>query len=676
MEWAMGNPHAILPFLRAFLAAKKSLALYPPGSRMAADRFQQVRRSLDDLFAQDSVFPIRVGRDRFVWAGGDLVSTDPALEALRLDLQAHGIAEFSIDPGVEDREIREFLEFLNRPPEKILTVGDAPAYLRERGVVHVSVATPGGLGLPADPGQLSTAQGVGATDDSGGSALLDAHPGRDHVDLLVDAILDSVDERLTGLTYDRAGLLQWFEAISAEGRLERICAAAKMLVTMAEGHGDREVRVRTTLEALLLLPEATLKPLLSDWIVPQGSTDLAVFNLLTQVTEDELAEIARHIPPEQLMTLTSDLLEFPWEEGKRRRLVQAITETLRASGETAAPGPLLAADDPLLAELRQEIMDACHPDVLLERSADLLLALATTGDGDEHLGFSIDALEEVVAEALGRGRLSLATRVLQGLGASREPATDLPAEGADDWIARLRRKAADRTHITQLAGLLRQSLAPEQIDDVAAYLRLLPEEGLEEFATLLADEPDRRTRVRMCEVLARIGPPVIPVLVRRLGDQRWFVVRNVLYILGKIRQASTAPSVLAALDHPHPRVRVEAVRAASLIGGAGSAVRLSRCAHDPDPAIRRAVIAVLSAPGNDHAIPPLRDILRAPAKEPDDVAVKLEAIRALAVIRTPLAHETLAAIATQPVSFWQRSDRQVREAAVAALASLKGKHGR
>jgi len=671
----MGNPHAVLPFFRAFLAAKKSLALYPPGSRMATDRFQQVRRSLDDLFAQDPVFPIRVGRDRFVWADGDLVSTDPVLEALRLDLQAHGIAEFSIDSGVEDRELREFLEFLNRPPEKILTVGDAPAYLRERGVVHVRVAAPGGLGLPTDPGQLSTAQGVGATDDTGGSALLGARPGRHPVDLLVDAILDSVDERLTGLTYDRAGLLQWFQAISAEGRLERLCAAAKMLVTMAEGHGDREVRVRTTLEALLLLPEATLKPLLSDWIVPQSATDLAVFNLLTQVTKNELAEIARHIPPEQLMTLTSDLLEFPWEEGKRRRLVQAITDTLRASGETAAPSPLLAADDPLLAEVRQEILDACHPDVLLERSADLLLALVTTGDEDEHLGFSIEALEEVVAEALSRGRLFLATRVLQGLDVSAERAADLPAERANKWIARLRRKAADRTHITQVAGLLRQGAAPQQIDDVAAYLRLVPEEGLGEFAALLADEPDRHTRVRMCEVLARIGPPVIPVLVARLGDQRWFVVRNVLYILGKVRQASALPSVLAALDHPHPRVRVEAIRAASLIGGAGSAARLSRWAHDPDPAVRRAVIAVLSSPGNDDAITPLRDILRAPTKGPDDVDVKLEAIRALAAIGTPLAHETLAAVATQPVRFWQRSGHQVREAAARALASLKDKHG-
>lgn len=670
----MGNPHAVLPFLRAFLATKKSLALYPPGSRMTTDRFQEVRRSLDDLFARDPVFPIRVGQDRFVSAGGDLVSTDPALEALRLDLQTHGIAEFSIDSGVEEWEIRDFLEFLNRPPEKILTVGDAPAYLRERGVVHVRVAAPGGQGLPADPGQSSTAQGVGATDDTAGSALLGARHGRHPVDLLVDAILDSVDERLTSLTYDRAGLLQWFQALSAEGRLESLCAAVKMLVTMAEGQGDREVRVRTTLEALLRLPEATLKPLLSDWILPQGATDLAVFNLLAQVTEDELAEIARHIPPGQLMTLTSDLLEFPWEGGKRQRLVQAITDTLQASGETAAPSPLLAADDPLLAELRQEIVDACHPDVLIEWSADLLLALVTTGDGDEHLGFSIEALGEVVAEALGRDRLSLATRVLQGLAASAERAADLPRERADQ-IARLRRKAADRILITQVAGLLRQGSAPQQIEDVARYLRLVPEEGLGEFAVLLADEPDRRTRVRMCEVLARIGSPVIPVLTPRLGDERWFVVRNVLYILGKVGRASALQSVLAALDHPHPRVRVEAVRTASFIAGAGSTARLSRCAHDPDPAVRRAVIAALSAPGNDGAIPPLRDVLRAPAKGPDDVDVKLEAIRALVAIGTPLARETLTTIARQSIRFWQRSGHQVREAAIAALASLKDKHG-
>jgi len=670
----MENPRTIAPFLRTLVAAKKSLLLYPPGSEMATTRVQQVRRSLDDFSAQNLVFPIRVDRDRLVWAGGDLVSTDPTIEALRLDLQAHGIAEFSIDSGVEDWEIREFLEFLNQSSEKILTVGDAPAYLRKRGVVHVRVAAPGGLGLPADSGHLSTAQGVEAADDIGGTALLGARPGRHPVDLLVDAILDTVDERLTGLTYDRAGLLQWFQAISAEGRLERLCAAVKMLVTMAEGSGDREIRVRTTLEALLLLPEATLKPLLTGWLMPLAATDLAIFNLLTQVTEDELAEIARRLPPEQLMTLASDLLEFPWEEGKRRRLVQAITDTLREGGEPAAPGLLLERDDPLMVELRQEMIDACQPDILLERSADLLLALAMTEDRDEHAGFSIEALEEIVGEALGRGNLALTVRVLQSLGASEEHAGDLTRERADR-IARLRRKAADRAHVAQVAGLLRQGSAPQQLDAIAGYLRLVADDGISEFAALLADEHDRRTRVLMCEVLARVGPAVIPVLAPLLGDKRWFVVRNALYILGKVRHVSALASVLATLDHPHPRVRVEAVRAASLIDGAGAAAHLNRCVHDSDPMVRRAVIAALSTPGHDAAIPPLRDALLAGAKGPDDVDVKLEAIRALVTIGTPLAHDTLAMIAGQPVRFWQRADRQVREAAAAALATRKGKHG-
>jgi hypothetical protein len=665
----------IIPFLRTLVAAKKSLALYPPGSEMARARTQQFHRSLDDFFAQGLVFPIRVGPDRFIWAGGDLVSAGPMLETLRLDLLAHGIGEFSIDPGVEEWEIREFLELLNQPTEKILTVGDASAYLRERSVEHVRVAAPGGVGLPSEPANLSTAQGVGigAADGPEGNAF-HTRPGRALADLLVDAILDIVDERLTGLTYDRAGLLQWFQAISVEGRLESLCTAAKMLVTMAEGHGDREIRVRTTLEALLLLPEATLKLLLADWLVPLAATDLAVFELLTQVTEDELAEISRRIPSEQLMTLTAELLEFPWEEGKRRRLVQAITDILQGGGETTTPGPVLTPDDSVVVELRQEIVDACQPDVLLERSADLLLTLVTIPDKDEGPGFSIEALDEIIGEALGRGKLTLAIRVLESLGASAEPVVDLTRDRSDR-LTLVRRKAADHSRVAQVAGLLRQGSPPEQIDAVARYLRLVPAEGIEEFAGRLADEPDRRTRVLMCEVLVQIGPPVIPILVLRLGDKRWFVVRNALYVLGKLRQSSALAPVLTTLDHDHPRVRVEAVRTASLIDGAGAVAPLSRCVRDPDPAVRRAAVVALSAPGNNDAVPSLRDVLLTPAKDPEDVDVKLEAIRGLVSIGTPLAHDTLVTIERQPVRFWQRADRQVREAAAGALAALKGKHG-
>jgi len=196
----------------------------------------------------------------------------------------------------------------------------------------------------------------------------------DALDLLVESILKSMDARLENLAYERTGLLEWFQTVSRGGRVDLLYAAVKMLGAMAQGSGDREVRARTTLEALMLLPDVTLTPFFGDYLLPGAATDLTAFNLLTQVTEDELRQIARHVPRERLVALTTELLEYPWEEGKRQRLLEAITLTLERDADPGASpaGPsLLSHSDPLLLELRQEIMDACRPEVLLASRAPL-----------------------------------------------------------------------------------------------------------------------------------------------------------------------------------------------------------------------------------------------------------------------------------------------------------------
>src|SRR2546425_12175568 len=89
-----------------------------------------------------------------------------------------------------------------------------------------------------------------------------------------------------------------------------------MLGAMAQGSGDREVRARTTFEALMLLPDATLAPFFTDCLLPGAASDLTAFNLLTQVTEDELRGIARHVPRERLVALTTE----PLERSEERRV--------------------------------------------------------------------------------------------------------------------------------------------------------------------------------------------------------------------------------------------------------------------------------------------------------------------------------------------------------------------
>src|SRR5438552_587962 len=663
----MCNQQALVVFLRALVAAKQTLALYPPGSETAMAWIERLRRSLDDAFRQGLIFPIRVARDSFAWAGGELPTTDRALKGLRFEMQSRGIGELSIEPSVENWELQAMLELLNKPIEQLASITAARSYLRDRAVVRVSVGGAGLGGFPASPDQ-DTGWGSGA-DESGSGAQLSGTDG-DALDLLVESILELVDKRFESLAYDRTGLLEWFQSVSRGGRVDLLYAAVNMLGAMAQDSGDREVRARTTLEALMLLPEATRTPFFTDCLLPGAASDLTAFNLLTQVTEDELRRIARHVPRERLVALTTELLEYPWEEGKRLRLLEAITLTLERGAEPGASpaGPVLRphADPPLLA-LRQAIIDACRPDVLLARSAVVLLALISSVHRGEYLGFAADALVELAREALAGGQPDLVLRVLRSLvfddtpELSREPPTPTML---------IRRKLAGPSHVSLVVDLLRRDSPMGPMDVATEYLRFTGPEGVEVFTALLAEEPDRRVRIRMCEVLARVGVPAIPPLLSRLVDKRWFVVRNALYTLRKIGHASAFPAIVAVLEHPDPRVRLEAVRVAIQVDRGAARAPVLRRVHDPDTAVRRAAISAVGTLGNDGAVPELRKVLLGSgARSEDDAEVQLGTIRALASIGTSAALDVLEAAVSRRTWFWRRAERRVRDLAAQTLSS-------
>jgi hypothetical protein len=651
----MGNQQILILFLKALVAAKKSLALYPAGSPMASEWVQRLHRSLRSFFQEGMSFPVRVEPDRFLWQGEELVMLDPTLEAFRFDLESRGITEFSIDPQVEDWELGHFLGLLNQPAASLESIATAADYLRRRNVIRVSVRGPAfgragrGAGAP-EPGAAADAS---------------------ELDRVVETVIELVDGRLTDLVYDRKALLEWFAALADGDRVDVLATAARMLGAMAEGVGDRELRVRTMLEALLQLPEVLRRELLSTWLIPESGTDLIAFNLLTQLNEDELAEVARLVPDEQLLSLTTELQEFPWEEGKRRRLVEAIASTLqrKASSEGVREVVILARDDPLLVELREEITAACQSDRLLERSMEILLAVILRVENDEYPGFAIDALEEMSGEAIARGRLDLALNVLKSLSDS----TVLGREWMREHPRRFGlfvRRAASRTHISLVSGLLRGPQGAEPMPLAAEYLRLVGRDGIEEFTTLLAEEKSRRVRARMCQVLAQVGPTVIPQLLRWLEDSRWYVVRNVVSITGRIGDQSSFLSVVTQLEHAHPRVRLEAVRALGLVGGRGAVGPLIRSLNDSDAEVRNAAVKVLGSLQDDDAVAPLRTLVDRKGRDtPDELAFRQEAINALVATGTQAARQALAELANRRLWFWKRRERRVRAMAAAALVT-------
>jgi hypothetical protein len=99
--------------------------------------------------------------------------------------------------------------------------------------------------------------------------------------------------------------------------------------------------------------------------------------------------------------------------------------------------------------------------------------------------------------------------------------------------------------------------------DFAIIDQLLPVMPLESYRVMidaLAESDDRTTRRRLMDRLARSAIDIGPLLVSRLDDERWFVVRN---LLGLLEQSGRVPPDFSAgkwAEHPDARVRYQAVR--------------------------------------------------------------------------------------------------------------------
>src|SRR3954463_3344470 len=138
----MATHAAIIQFFRAIHTARRSLNLYPQGSKQATAWAPRFRNALTAAVENGLEFPVIVGRDRFVWSGGEILATDPAMEALRFEFQSRGIVSFTMDAAVVDWELRVFLELLGMPPEMLPSLFGAPVYLRSRGVIGITVGVP------------------------------------------------------------------------------------------------------------------------------------------------------------------------------------------------------------------------------------------------------------------------------------------------------------------------------------------------------------------------------------------------------------------------------------------------------------------------------------------------------------------------------------------------------
>jgi HEAT repeat protein len=151
--------------------------------------------------------------------------------------------------------------------------------------------------------------------------------------------------------------------------------------------------------------------------------------------------------------------------------------------------------------------------------------------------------------------------------------------------------------------------------DLAALTQFLARLGPAAAPTLcgiLGDIEEMKARRAICEALVISCKSHVSILLDRLSDPRWYVVRNILYILGRIAHQGVERALGDALTHNDVRVRKEAVRALGGIDSPASRAYLNSALRDSDKSIRVLVAQMLASRKDERAARIIWSVIEAP----------------------------------------------------------------
>lgn len=141
--------------------------------------------------------------------------------------------------------------------------------------------------------------------------------------------------------------------------------------------------------------------------------------------------------------------------------------------------------------------------------------------------------------------------------------------------------------------------------------------------------------------LTRSGEAAISALIAMLKDERWYVVRNMVTILGEIVSPESVKALKMVSQHPEPKVRKEVVKALIKINPQASEAPLIAMLAESDRDVLRQVIFSLGAIRSKAALRPLLEIVSASDTFLKELELKKMAVSALGRIGDRQATEPL-----------------------------------
>jgi HEAT repeat protein len=619
--------------LRQIGSAMKAFAFYPGQHPAVVAAFGRATLALREALARRDDLRVGVGEAAFLLDGEPLAADDRALAGFASFLQRRGIGVLAFRSPLDDDALRGLLDVIALDPATLKARGGPARCLGER--------RPGGVAI--EEFDLAEALRAARTEpEAVGRAEPGAPPPSPKVtwnDLLARHLLgDEPDapsgsehlmRRIAGDVMAARELLASLQEASL-GRPDRGPLLVRALQRIARSVAEAEPEALTSLAANLaaslsaLDVEARMHVLQASLPVGGGEFDLAR-QIRAHLPDDHVGDlIVSMVRSEGKLNarLASVIRKVLTDKGPDEAAPRNMLEAIRAarSAGTRPPPDVWAAVEDLIKEAQDDWISREYksllelmgeqPPVLDSRTREEILSVAAVSEAMTPAGVAQRAwalfgdLLEVDREparqwvALDQVEKRLAgmtpawfgdcSRVVRSIRAVLDPPPP-------PHVAEAAQRALQAIG-TRIVACLREAfhgLAAERHQEFNAALEEIGPPCVEPLLAALAAEEDWEIRRRLVGFLASRGRAAVPALLRRLAGASWYVVRNIVLILGEIADPQTIPAVAAALQHADARVRREAAAALGKIGGP-RAFDLVRNALD-DPEIGEVAMRALAA---------------------------------------------------------------------------------
>lgn len=671
--------------VRSLTIGWTQMVAYPPGHPARTSSLRNAHDRLTALTAPAGSLALGVSHDGLVF--GEAKIESPQAKKLAQALYRRNVALLRFEEGLEAAELEAFLRLLGDEggPGAEIPLWDAVAaagvrHLALRAVDYsaVRVADEGAAPVSAEeePGSLwdrmlrvllaggtlgPEGRDLRASDANAASeigALLAEHLGRESRGasglLAPAASVPGAGGRGT------AGGGRGASGISRAAPLAvQVAEAVGLHISRARGPA-RHVSVQQVVELVRALPSG----------IGQSVVAAAIRAVASDEADAETIErLASSLGPDAVLRSLRQLnAEGVKLSSHALRVAQAMAPPPSPSSGTAARGPEI---DAVVGELRvlftEEDIDRYTPEdheALFERVAVEVMPTSSTARADLDLGDRLESLtDDAVAERLGLSLLEILVRgtappeALPGLLARLEglfrlflstgrlEAAIAVAEAirrrVDEVRSRGGRDAAFEDCLLRLANPdsvatlveVLHGVPDAQVGRVQRLIDLLGTAAARSLLFALSEESNRHRRRRLFDLLAALGPVVVPPARELLGDDRWYVVRNMLALLHAVGDHGSLPHMRTLARHPDLRVRLEAIKSLFAFDTEVPGELLEAAVNDPDPKLAESAVTLVGQYGIVQAVDALVALLGRWDLLGRRRGLRLKAIKALSELR-------------------------------------------